>query len=322
MKPWTRIVGAGLLALVGAPLSAAAQDLGDTDRVWTLETQWGEMPRYHARAFVDIVYDEDAVGADGWWNRALDVYVPCATTEARTCRSEEDFQLPDHVPVLIYIHGGASIGGDKQWAKDLGVKPVWAMVDLGYVFVSINYRLRDAGDYPVAQQDAANAIAWVYENIERYGGDPERIVVMGHSAGASLTTRIATDASFLENAGHDLSIIEGAITIDGGSMRAADGDVAAPIDQIAMNENVPPFLSLHVGNGGGSQQDAEAFVAALNEAGITAHAVELVGYNHFTANEGVGLHGDSATVAVERFLVELGLLDEASGTTGYVGAGR
>src|SRR5690606_25922470 len=136
---------------------------------------------------------------------------------------------------------------------------IWALADLDYVFVSINYRLRDEGAYPVAPQDAANALAWVYENIAAYGGNPDNIVVMGHSAGAALTARIATDATFLENAGHDLSILQGAVLIDGGATQRVDGDgVPAPVDQVATNENVPPILALHVGGGGNSQQDAEA----------------------------------------------------------------
>lgn len=294
----------------------------DTDRVITLESQWGEMPRYHARAFLDIVYDDTAIGQPRQDLRALDVYVPCETREAEQCRAADTFPLVQDRPVLVYIHGGASIGGDKLWSKDLGMKPIWAMADLGYVFVSINYRLREEGAYPVAPQDAANALAWVYRNIARYGGDPEKIVVMGHSAGAALTVRIGTDSTFLKNAGLDLTILKGAILIDGGATQRADGDVPPPIEQVAMNENIPPFLALHIGNGGNSEKDAEALIAALRENGIAGRSVELVGYNHFTANEGVGLHGDSATVAVERFLVELGLLEQASGAVGYVGAGR
>ena len=316
-----QMIGAAAACMVMGAAAAHAQESAlpdDTDRVWTLETQYGDLPRHHARAFVDIVYDPEAEGQDDWFQRTLDVYVACETTDT-SCRSDETFEIAQDRPVMIYIHGGASVGGDKQWAKDLGIKPTWALADLGYVFVSVNYRLREPGAYPNAQQDAANAIAWVYENIDRYGGNPEEIVVMGHSAGASLTSRVATDATFLENAGHDLSIIDAAITIDGGNMTEADGDVPAPVEQVALaeNENIPPFLSLHVGAGRGSEEDAVAFAAALQEQGIDAQEVELVGYNHFTANEMVGVRRDSATVAVEQFLAEHGLLEDPSG--GMVG---
>src|SRR5690606_34837582 len=91
------------------------------------------------------------------------------------------------------------------------------MLGRDYVFVSINYRLGEAGAYPVAQQDTANALAWIHDNIAEFGGDPDKIIVMGHSAGAALTARVATMEQFLQNAGKDLGIIKAAITIDGGN---------------------------------------------------------------------------------------------------------
>jgi acetyl esterase/lipase len=91
-------------------------------------------------------------------------------------------------PVLVFVHGGAYIGGDKHVADspfytNVGV---WAARN-GMVGVNINYRLAPQAQWPAAQRDIASALAWVRANVAAYGGNPQRIFLMGHSAGASHT---------------------------------------------------------------------------------------------------------------------------------------
>jgi triacylglycerol lipase len=94
------------------------------------------------------------------------------------------------LPVLVMVHGGGFVAGDKN--IDETGKPsafydnimLWAVKN-GMVGVNINYRLAPEFQYPAVQQDIGAAIGWVQQNIQRYGGDPSRIDLMGHSAGAA-----------------------------------------------------------------------------------------------------------------------------------------
>src|SRR4051812_30982781 len=85
-----------------------------------------------------------------------------------------------NLPVVFWIHGGGWQTGDKT---DVQVKPQYFM-DKGFVFVSTNYRLLPAVDMATIVRDVAKAVRWVHDHIAEHGGDPERILVMGHSAGA------------------------------------------------------------------------------------------------------------------------------------------
>ena len=89
-------------------------------------------------------------------------------------------------PVLLFVHGGGFVGGDKTregypFYDHLGR---WA-TDHGLVGVTMTYRLAPDFRWPSAAEDIAAAVAWLGEHAEEYGGDPHRIVVMGQSAGAS-----------------------------------------------------------------------------------------------------------------------------------------
>jgi len=89
--------------------------------------------------------------------------------------------------VLVFVHGGGFTAGDKhqagQFTNDNLMK--WA-VDQGMVGVNINYRLAPKNVLPDQVTDARDALAWVAKNVSRYGGDPNKILIWGHSAGASL----------------------------------------------------------------------------------------------------------------------------------------
>jgi triacylglycerol lipase len=90
------------------------------------------------------------------------------------------------VPVLVYVHGGGFVGGDKHTPGSPYYDHIggWA-VRHGMVGVTITYRLAPQHQWPAGAQDVGQAVAWVTENIRDYGGDPARVVVAGHSAGAT-----------------------------------------------------------------------------------------------------------------------------------------
>jgi acetyl esterase/lipase len=91
----------------------------------------------------------------------------------------------DNTPVLVFVHGGGFVGGDKHvpgtpMYDHIGA---WAVRN-GWVGVTITYRLAPEHTWPAGAQDVAAAVQWVRDNIASYGGDPSRIVLAGHSAGA------------------------------------------------------------------------------------------------------------------------------------------
>jgi acetyl esterase/lipase len=166
-------------------------------------------------------------------------------------------------PVIIYIHGGFWTDGDKRatYCKDE------FFVNNGYVFISVNYRL---SGFPNNVNDVAKSIAWVYSNIEKYGGNPNNINLMGFSAGAHLAALVSTDNTYLEHEGLGLNCITNVVLIDGsaydipmyikhyvkpnGIINRQYLDVfksqanyvkASPINYVSANKNIPNILLIH-----------------------------------------------------------------------------
>ena len=98
-------------------------------------------------------------------------------------------------PVVLWVHGGGWRNGDMQHGKAVEIMTTWAKQ--GIVVVGVNYRLSPQYMHPAHVQDVAAAINWVYHNIDRFGGDPSRISLLGHSAGAHLVALVATNPTYL-----------------------------------------------------------------------------------------------------------------------------
>src|SRR5437764_3707252 len=114
--------------------------------------------------------------------QVLDVYSPHAAK---------------NLPVVFWIHGGGWQTGDKTSVQ---IKPK-VFVDKGFVFVSTNYRLLPSVDMATIVRDIAKSIPCVHDHIAEHGGDPNRLFVMGHYAGAPLAALICTDERSLKAAG-------------------------------------------------------------------------------------------------------------------------
>jgi len=102
-----------------------------------------------------------------------------------------DIYMPDdesrrELPVFVNIHGGGWTYGYKEW-MGLNAPPI---VGFPAVYVSIEYTLAPASKHPQSLHECLTAIAWVHKNIRRYGGNPDRIHVGGHSAGAHLAALV------------------------------------------------------------------------------------------------------------------------------------
>jgi triacylglycerol lipase len=125
-------------------------------------------------------------------------------------------QKPSHpTPVVIFFHGGAYVRGDKTTAGTPfsgNIAAFW--VRNGFVGVNATYRLAPQHQWPAGAQDVGAAAKWVRTNIGAYDGDPNRIVLMGHSAGASHVAGYLFHKQFQPASGDDGVI--GAILLSGG----------------------------------------------------------------------------------------------------------
>lgn len=132
-------------------------------------------------------------------------------------------------PVFVFIHGGAWRFGDKKRFDDHGR----FYNDNGILFVPINYRLAPDHLHPDQAQDSAAAVKWVYDNIEKYGGDKNKIYIGGHSAGAHLAALIASDPSYLM--AHDIKprILKSVIAVD-----TAAYDLTTPSEHWRINKAI------------------------------------------------------------------------------------
>jgi acetyl esterase/lipase len=137
--------------------------------------------------------------------QALDIYQP-----------DQDTVKPEthHIgglPVVIFIYGGSWQSGDKEGYGFVGR----SFAQAGYVSVVIDYRLAPKSVYPDYVNDSVSAISWVYQHIAQYGGNPNEIFVMGHSAGAFNAVAAVDDERFWKNSHVPTSAIKGVIGLAG-----------------------------------------------------------------------------------------------------------
>jgi acetyl esterase/lipase len=152
----------------------------------------------------------------------LDLYLP------------DDAGPTDSRPVVVYVHGGGWRQGDK---RNRILDKANLFTDAGYLFASINYRLSPEAlsatpdpsrvMFPDHPHDVGEAIGWLGRNLASRGGDPERIALIGHSAGAHLVSLVATDPSYVEAYGVDPWQLIGAVALDTGAF-----DVPARIAEL------------------------------------------------------------------------------------------
>ena len=108
---------------------------------------------------------------------------------------------------LVWFHGGGLKAGEKHFPKEF--------LNQGYAVIAVNYRLSPRAENPAYTEDAAEAVAWTFENIRQFGGNPDKIYISGHSAGGYLTLMLNLDKSYLGKWGIDADRIAGAFPISG-----------------------------------------------------------------------------------------------------------
>jgi acetyl esterase/lipase len=135
--------------------------------------------------------------------------------DADADRHQLDLYLPQDkkdCPVIVFVHGGAWVMGDKGffgWGDAIGR----FFAGQGVVAVLPSYRLAPQNSNADQAQDVARAVAWTYRHIRDYGGNPGRLFLCGHSAGGQLVSLVATDPRYLKAEGLKLAIIKGVIGV-------------------------------------------------------------------------------------------------------------
>lgn len=254
---------------------------------------------------------------NGDTRQVLDIYSPAGARD---------------LPVVFWIHGGGWEQGDKTQVK---TKPQWFM-DQGFVFVSTNYRLLPTVDMGTLIRDVAKAYAWTQQHIAEHGGDPKRVLVGGHSAGAQLAAILCTDERYLQENGNSLNSIIGCLPVDGdtydipaiietaetrlrvhqfpprvnghrdkfGGTPEKHKDFSA-VYHIGKGKGIPPFLILHIVSSPDTTAQAKRLGNVLQEADVPVTIFGAKDSGHVKLNDDLGLPDDPATKALAEFVAKV-----------------
>ncbi len=275
-------------------------------------------------AFLSLYRDVSAQNVQ----RDVPYVVPAADRQMLDIYSTKDAK---NLPVVFWIHGGGWQTGDKS---EVQIKPK-AFTEKGFVFVATNYQLLPKVEMGSIIRDIAKSIHWVHDHIAEHGGDPQRIFVMGHSAGAQLAALVCTDDRYLKAEGLSFSILKGCVPVDGdtydvpaiietaetrrrvhhqpqakfGHREKFGNDPAKHLDysavsHIAKDKKIPPFLILYVSSHPDTSAQAERLGAVLKDAGIPVKLHGAKDSTHSKVNEDIGLPEDPGTQAIFDFVVE------------------
>lgn len=246
--------------------------------------------KYAVRAVKDLPYADD-----GDKKHRLDLYVP---------------EGLGGYPVLFFVHGGAWKTGDKDF---FGVYASFARtyVEQGIGVVVTNYRLSPAVRHPEHAKDVARAVAWTYHNVAKHGGDPERLVLCGHSAGAHLVSLVTADARYLGDLGLTSAVVKGVVPISGpydvpdGFMQDVFGPKARQASPLRfVRPGLPPFHVFYADQDmiGCDKVPSEAFARALRDKGVTVTTTEVARSNHLDVIARAGTPGGEVSAAIAAFV--------------------
>jgi acetyl esterase/lipase len=223
----------------------------------------------------------------------LDIYAPKDT---------------QNLPVMMHIHGGGWKNGNRGYVQK---KPEY-FTGKGYVFVSIDYRLLPEAEVAVQANDVEAAFAYLRKNIAKYGGDPARIAVMGHSAGCHLAALTGLRGGLpgvgalvlcdVEN--YDLEAFMAAKTKDkiyGSAFPDPSQWEALSPTTYAGTRQHPPVLIAY-SRVRGHREAAVKFAGKLEAAGTDVALFDGRAYSHFSINRGFGTEEGGMTGATMAFL--------------------
>lgn len=239
--------------------------------------------------------------------------------EAERCKL--DLYVPksaDNFATLIWFHGGALRNGHK--ADDIALTVCRRFASEGIAVASINYRLSPQVNFPAYIDDAAAAIAYLFQHISEHGGNPQRIFVSGHSAGGYLALMVGTDPQYLGKHSLRPTDIAGLFPVAGqtvthSTVREERGipktrpiiDAAAPCYHVGTG--TPPMLLIVGGEDLPMRaEENQYFYSAMKAVGHQSVTyLEVAGRNHGTIASRIG---DPKDVVAQAMLKMIRQADE------------
>lgn len=238
--------------------------------------------------------------------QVVDIYVPDAA------KPKGLFRIRKKVPILLYVHGGGWVKGDRKRIYNLASYTN----SRGYMLVSVSYRQVPKTNIDGQVNDIVRAINWTRNNIKNYGGNPKKIVIMGHSAGAHLVSMIgakkkggplrgiiANDVQAYDMVAY--ASIRGGI--DGVYLRAFGSNPAnwikwSPITYVRKGSGFPPFMVMYSKSHRPRRAVVSvAFAKALRRRGTRVTLFNGARYTHGSIARGIG-KSPEVTRAMDRFL--------------------
>jgi len=260
----------------------------------------------------DIAYGEDK-------RQKLDVYVPKSATAAAAA---EDSQLASNKPVIVFWYGGSWQSGSKNDYRFVGA----ALAERGFITVLPDYRLYPDVKFPDFLDDAAHAVAWVQKHAQEFGGDPHRVVLMGHSAGAHTAAYLALNRDFLAKRGANPDWIAGLVGLSGPyalapNTRALNRIFAAPYGesdwqplQFVTSKAPPTFLAHGLDDGLVSVRQAEQLRDALQSKGVRVETELYPDKGHAATVAGFSKPARGSSPTLDETVAFLGTLTSSAAT--------
>ncbi len=254
-----------------------------------------------------------------------------ANSEKADPRQKLDLRIPpqaDNAPVLVMIHGGAwCIGNRDNGNNGADSDKARFFTAHGIIYVTISYRLSPAVQHPEHVRDIAAALKYIHDHIAEYGGDPERIYVMGHSAGAHLAALVAIDQRYIDAVKLPPQSLKGVILLDGagydlprhiaelprfGMLRGCfikafteDSEKqkdASPALQVKADMHIPPFLMFYVSRRDDAKEQNTLLSNVLKRNGYLARTVPVDSKTHASINREIGEPSDLVTKKILDFI--------------------
>ena len=277
--------------------------------------RWTADVRQRLPHTLDIAYGDDQ-------KQKLDVYQPVSK--------------PSGAPVFLFLHGGGFREGDRAQYGYVAAP----LAQHGIVTLVASYRLTPRSAYPAQPDDVRAALAWAYRHVKEYGGDPDRIYVGGHSAGAILSAFVSMKTDWLEARSLPKNLIKGCVPISGPYDLTKSGAVTEYLPNAAERADAspmfhidapPPHTIVAVGSVEPYVDESKAFVERARARGADVELLVLEGLPHDETVAALANDESPLVQAMVRMMTQPagrrgggtpGSVDDVEGLWRYVGIGR